>query len=104
MPTDTLTFNGRWRVRAQVQRQRTEAADRFLALTEQREAGEDLPCIVFTGGETFRVDDVTITTPMRFAYEMITGEAPPENRRIRRKCKTPGCVRLSHLKISKEGE
>ena len=85
-------------VRAQTPRHRTDAAARFLSLTEQRDAGEDLPCIVFTGGDTFRVDDFTITTPMRFAYEMVTGEAPPANRRIRRKCKTPGCVRLSHLK------
>lgn len=96
---DSHTHNAAgYLVRHQKQRERRGAVERFCAMTEQVEAGAETPCIVFTGGDTFRVDDYTVTTPIRFAYEMVMGEPPPQNKRFWMRCKTKGCVRLSHVK------
>lgn len=67
-------------------------------MTEQVDGGEDQNCIRFTGGDTFRVDDSTVTTPRRFIYEYLTGETLPDNVRLRMTCKTDKCIRLSHIK------
>lgn len=93
-----LRHNGRWLVQRQAARERRGAVERFCAMTEQVDSGEDQPCIVFTGGDTFWIDEGRTTTPIRFAYEMVIGEPPPEGKRLRMRCDTPGCVRLSHLK------
>jgi len=70
----------------------TPALDRFFALTKQVEYGDDV-CIVWTGGDTFRVDDDTITTPARFYWEQMKGEKLGEKDKLRRACYTPRCVK-----------
>jgi hypothetical protein len=88
---------GHW-MRDHADHPRTEAAERFAAMVKEVDMGLDLPCLVFTGGDTFRVDDDVVTTPRRFAYEHLTGEELPDNVRLRTTCKTPKCCRVSHLK------
>jgi hypothetical protein len=50
-------------------------------------------CVVWQGGDTFRVDDDTITTPARFYYEMMLGESLGANEVLYRACSTPRCVK-----------
>jgi len=69
------------------------AEDRFFALTKQVENYEGNPCVVWTGGDTFRVDDDTVTTPARFYWETMKGEKLAKNDVLRRGCKTPRCVK-----------
>jgi hypothetical protein len=70
----------------------TPALDRFFALTKRvRVDGEE--CIVWTGGDTFRVDDDTVTTPARFYWEEMKGEKLNASDVLRRGCKTPRCVK-----------
>lgn len=71
----------------------TPALDRFFALTKQVENYEGNPCVVWTGGDTFRVDDNTVTTPARFYWETMKGEKLTDNDVLRRDCKTPRCVK-----------
>jgi hypothetical protein len=52
-------------VRQHVPHPTTPALERFVALTERVLVGDDY-CVVWRGGDTFRVDDDTITTPARF--------------------------------------
>jgi hypothetical protein len=76
----------------------TPALDRFFKLTRRvRVDGED--CIVWEGGDTFRVDDDTVTTPARFYWEEMKGEPLVEGDKLRRACKTAGCVK--HKKLCK---
>src|SRR5688572_14450876 len=49
------------------------ALDRFMARTKRVRIGADV-CIVWDGGDTFRVDDDTVTTPARFYWEAMKGE------------------------------
>jgi hypothetical protein len=84
-------------VRYQTPRAIIEAAERFAQMTKEIDAGQDLPCVIFTGGETFRVDQETVTTPRRFIYEYLTGEILPDDVRLRTLCKTPKCCRVSHI-------
>jgi hypothetical protein len=86
-----------WAVRCHKAHPRTVAAERFAAMTEEVDCGHDLPCIVFTGGDTFRIDDDIVTTPRRFIYEYLMGEELPDDVRLRATCKTPKCCRVSHL-------
>lgn len=72
------------------------AIERFIAMTERVLIGDDY-CVVWQGGETFRVDDDTITTPARFYYESLLGEPLKPNQTLRRACKTPRCVK--HKKV-----
>src|SRR5262245_28391456 len=70
----------------------TPAIDRFFALTKRVNVdGEDF--IVWTGGDTFRVDDDTVTTPARFYWETMKGEKLGEKDKLRRGCYTPRCVK-----------
>jgi hypothetical protein len=68
------------------------AIERFVELTERRVVDDDT-CIVWLGGETFRVDDFTITTPARFYWETLLGERLGANERLRQTCKTPRCIK-----------
>lgn len=72
---------------------RTKAAmDRFFAHTKRvRIGGED--CVVWTGGDTFRVDDDTVTTPARFYWDAMKDEKLGDNDVLCRGCKTPHCVK-----------
>lgn len=84
-------------VRYHVPHPRTEAAERFAAMTRQVDAGLDQTCLVFTGGATFRVDDDTVTTPRRFIYEYLMEEKLPRDVRLRTLCRTPKCCRIAHI-------
>lgn len=84
-------------VRYQAPREIVAAAERFAAMTKEVDTGLDLPCLVFTGGDTFRVDDETVTTPRRFIYEYLMDEELPDTIRLRTYCRTPRCCRISHL-------
>jgi len=70
------------------------AIDRFFKLTKRVEN-----CVVWQGGDTFRVDDDTVTTPARFYWETMKGEKLGEKDKLRRGCKTPRCVK--HKKLCK---
>lgn len=70
----------------------TPAIERFVALTERRLVGDDY-CVVWKGGDTFRVDDETVTTPARFYWKIVTGEKLKETEALYRACKTPRCVK-----------
>jgi len=70
----------------------TPALERFTALTRRVFNGGD-PCVVFRGGDTFRVDDDTVTTPARFYWEMTNGEKLGAKETLKRNCKTPRCVK-----------
>lgn len=80
-------------VRHHVPHPTTPALDRFFALTKQVENYKDDICIVWTGGDTFRVDDDTVTTPARFYWEAMKGEKLGDKDVLRRNCKTPRCVK-----------
>jgi hypothetical protein len=70
----------------------TPALDRFFKLTKRVKVdGEE--CVVWIGGDTFRVDDDTVTTPARFYWEEMKGEKLGENDKLRRGCYTPRCVK-----------
>src|SRR5262245_39105432 len=71
---------------------RTDAVQRFIRLTERVLIGDDY-CIVWRGGDTFRVDDDTVTTPARFFWRAIHGERLQDNQILRRTCQTPHCVK-----------
>lgn len=75
----------------------TPALERFLALTE-RVLVNDEYCVVWRGGDTFRVDDDTITTPARFYWETLLGEKLGPNEALYRGCKTPRCVKHKEKK------
>lgn len=76
----------------------TPALDRFFKLTKRVRIGDDV-CIVWQGGETFRVNDDVVTTPARFYWEEMRGEKLGDNDVLRRDCKTPRCVK--HKKLCK---
>lgn len=63
-----------------------------MAMTRRVCTGDDY-CIVFHGANTFRVDKQTVTTPARFYWESVIGEALQDNDILRRGCKTPRCVK-----------
>jgi hypothetical protein len=79
---------------------RSEAIDRFMAMTRRVLTEEDY-CIVFTGGKRFRVDDDLVTTPARFIYQALSGQKLPESEYLFRACSTPRCCRLSHMERRK---
>jgi hypothetical protein len=70
----------------------TPALERFIALTE-RVLIEDEYCIVWKGGDTFRVDDETVVRPARFYWETLLGEKLHQDEALYRTCKTPRCVK-----------
>jgi hypothetical protein len=70
----------------------TPALERFIAMTERVLAGDDT-CIVWKGGDKFRVDDFTLASPARFYWEMMLGERLAENEVLYRAYKTPRCVK-----------
>jgi len=70
----------------------TPALDRFAAMTERVLVGDDY-CVVWRGGDTFRVDDDTVTTPARFYWETLLGEKLGAHEVLYRACKTPRCVK-----------
>jgi hypothetical protein len=73
----------------------TPAAGRFMEKVRKIEIdGEE--CWRWTGGETFRVDDDTVTTPARFIYQEATGEKLRRGDKLRQTCKTPRCIRPAH--------
>jgi hypothetical protein len=73
----------------------TEAAERFMKKVRKVEL-DDEECWQWTGGETFRVDEVKVTTPARFIYQEATGEKLKRGEEVRQICKTPRCVRPAH--------
>lgn len=79
-------------VRDHAQHPTAPAIDRFLALTERRLVGDDT-CVIWKGGETFRVDDDIVTTPARFYRETLLGEKLGTDERLRQTCKTPRCIK-----------
>lgn len=81
-------------VRAHVPHPTTPAVERFLAMTERRLVGDDY-CIVWKGGDTFKVDAEAniVAVPARFYWEMVTGEKLKEGEVLRRACKTPRCIK-----------
>jgi hypothetical protein len=76
------------------------AIERFVELTERRVVGDDT-CIVWLGGETFRVDDFTVTTPARFYWETMLGEKLRDDEALYRACKTPRCVKHKRKGLNK---
>lgn len=75
----------------------TPAIDRFIAMTERLLVGDDL-CVVWRGGDTFRVDDDTVTTPARFYWEALLGEKLGPHEVLYRACKTPHCVKHKEIR------
>jgi hypothetical protein len=73
----------------------TPAAERFMEHVRKIEIDDD-ECWQWTGGETFRVDEVKVTTPARFIYQEATGEKLRRGEELRQVCKTPRCVRPAH--------
>lgn len=71
----------------------TPADDRFFMMIEYVSLGDDDPCVVWEGGDTFRVDEKTITTPARFYWEWRTGEKLKRTEALYQTCKTPRCVK-----------
>jgi hypothetical protein len=65
-------------VRQHVPHPTTSPLERFVAMTRRVLVGDDY-CVVWLGGDTFRVDDYTVTTPARFYWEALVGEklGPP---------------------------
>jgi hypothetical protein len=70
----------------------TPAIDRFVAMTERRVVGDDT-CVIWKGGDKFRVDECTLASPARVYWEMMLGEKLAENEVLYRACKTPCCVK-----------
>lgn len=66
---------------------------RFFAMCKHVENRKGDPCLVWQGGDTFRVDDDTVTTPARFYWEYFKGEKLGAGDKLRRACKTPRCVK-----------
>jgi hypothetical protein len=89
---DVMTNAQGQTVRTHVPHPTTLALDRFVALTERRVVGDDT-CVIWKGGDTFRIDDDTITTPARFYWETLLGEKLGPNEVLYRGCKTPRCVK-----------
>lgn len=65
---------------------------RFFSMCKHVEIREGDPCLVWLGGDTFRVDEETVTTPARFYWEAMVGKLKPTES-LYRTCKTPRCVR-----------
>ena len=74
------------------------AVERFMALVRSVACADDAEedCWQWIGGDTFRVDDLTVTTPQRFIYQEATGEKLKDNESLYPTCQTPRCVRPSH--------
>jgi hypothetical protein len=83
-------------VRQHVPHPVTPALERFVAMTERVLVADEY-CIVWKGGETFRVDDDTITTPARFYWEALVGEKLGPGEALYPDCKTVCCVK--HKKV-----
>jgi len=79
-------------VRQHVPHLTTPAIERFVAMTERVLVGDDY-CVVWRGGDTFRVDDDTVTPPARFYWETLLGEKLGPHEVLYRACKTPRCVK-----------
>ena len=79
-------------VRYQTPKAVIDPLERFVAMTERVLIDGDY-CIIWKGGKTFRVDDVTITTPARFFWQAMTGERPRAGEPLARTCLTAGCVK-----------
>lgn len=72
----------------------TPAIDRLLGMIRKVEIAGDECWIV--DAETFRVDELTVTTPARFLYQETTGEKLRRGESLRQTCKTPRCARPAH--------
>lgn len=70
----------------------TPAAKRFFALVKV-ERIDGVEHVIWRGGDTFRVDDDTVTTPARFYFETMTGQKLGPGDVLRRGCKIPHCVK-----------
>lgn len=70
----------------------TSPIERFVALTERRVVGDDT-CVIWKGGDKFRVDDNTLASPARFYWETLLGEKLRDDEALYRACKTPRCVK-----------
>jgi hypothetical protein len=74
------------------------AIERFMAFVRSVACADDAEddCWQWIGGDTFRIDELTVTTPQRFIYQEATGEKLKANESLFQLCQTPGCVRPSH--------
>lgn len=70
----------------------TSPIERFVAMTERVFVGDDT-CIVWKGGDKFRVNDETLASPARFYWETLLGEKLAPDEALYRACKTPRCVK-----------
>lgn len=70
----------------------TPALERFVALTKRVLVGDDT-CVIWLGGDKFRVDDDTLASPARFYWEALLGEKLRDDEALYRACKTPRCVK-----------
>src|SRR6266511_3783248 len=71
------------------------AIERFRALVEVIEITDD-DCWQWLGGDTFRVDDLIVTTPQRLIYQEATGEKLSDCEAMYQTCKTPTCFPHAH--------
>src|SRR5262245_35973748 len=72
----------------------TPAIERFFALVRKIDVDDDECWIV--EGDTFRVDDLIVTTPARFIWQEVTGEKLLRGDVLYQTCKTPRCCRPAH--------
>lgn len=89
---DFMTNKHGQTVRQHVPHPITPALERFTALTERRIVGDDT-CVIWLGGDKFRVDDDTLASPARFYWEALLGEKLRDDEALYRACKTPRCVK-----------
>jgi hypothetical protein len=67
-----------------------------MAFVEIIPGADDLDCWQWLGGDTFRVDEQTVTTSARFIWRKTTGEALGDREALYQICKTPSCCRPAH--------
>jgi len=72
------------------------AIERFMAFVEIIPGVDDLDCWQWLGGDTFRVDEKTVTTLARFIWRETTGESLSDREALYQTCKTPWCCRPAH--------
>lgn len=87
-------------IRHHVPHPTTPAIERFVAMTQRVLIGDDY-CVIWKGGQTFRVDDGIITTPARFYWETLLGERLRDDEALYRDCKTPRCIKHKRKGLNK---
>ena len=72
----------------------TPAIERFMALVRSAASANaaDGDCWQWIGADTFRVDDLIVTTPERFIYQEATGEELHPDEALFQLCQRPRCA------------